>query len=87
MKLSTGFWQTFKETPNDAEVISHKLMMRAGLIQKSAAGLYNLLPMGLRTKQKIENIVRDELNKIGCFELAMTVITSGELSGRDIVRR
>ncbi len=85
MKLSTGFWQTFKETPNDAEVISHKLMMRAGLIQKSAAGLYNLLPMGLRTKQKIENIVRDELNKIGCFELAMTVITSGELwkeSGR-----
>src|SRR3989339_514527 len=85
MKLSQGFWQTFKETPADAEVISHKLMVRAGLIQKSYAGLYNYLPIGLRAMRKVENIVRDELNKAGCFEVIMSVATPAELwkeSGR-----
>ncbi|MCK5073288.1 MAG: proline--tRNA ligase [Bacteriovoracaceae bacterium] len=85
MKLSKGFWQTFKETPADAEIPSHKLMIRAGLIYKEAAGLYAYLPMGLRVIHKIENIIREEHNKADCYELAMTVLTPGELwheSGR-----
>ena len=75
MKLSKGFWQTFKETPADAEIPSHKLMIRAGLIYKEAAGLYAYLPMGLRVIHKIENIIREEHNKADCYELAMTVLT------------
>ena len=54
MKLSSGFWQTYKEAPNDAAIASHQLMVRAGLIQKSAAGLYNFLPFGLRALKKVE---------------------------------
>jgi len=79
MKLSNGFWQTYKEVPADAEIPSHQLMLRAGLIHKSGAGLYNYLPMGLRSIRKVENIIREELNKIGCFEITMTVVTPGEL--------
>lgn len=79
MKLSQGFWQTYKEVPADAEIPSHQLMLRAGLIHKSGAGLYNYLPMGLRSIRKVENIIREELNKIGCFEISMTVVTPGEL--------
>lgn len=79
MKLSKGFWQTYKEVPNDAEIASHQLMIRAGLIHKSGAGLYNYLPMGLRSIRKVENIVREELNKKGCFEITMSVVTPGEL--------
>ena len=79
MKLSTGFWQTYKEAPRDAEIASHKLMIRAGLIQKSSSGLYSYLPMGLRSIQKVEQIVREEHNRAGCFELAMTVVTPGAL--------
>lgn len=79
MKLSKGFWQTYKETPADAEITSHKLMIRAGLIHKSGSGLYNYLPMGYRSIRKVENIVREELNKIGSQELLMSVVTPGEL--------
>jgi prolyl-tRNA synthetase len=79
MKLSQGFWQTYKEVPADAEIPSHQLMLRAGLIHKSGSGLYNYLPMGLRSIRKVENIIRQELDKIGCFEIAMTVVTPGEL--------
>ena len=79
MKLSTGFWQTYKEAPHDAETSSHKLMIRAGLIHKSSSGLYNYLPIGLRSIQKVEQIVREEHNKMGFFELKMTVVTPGEL--------
>ena len=61
MKLSKGFWQTYKEVPNDAEIASHQLMIRAGLIHKSGAGLYNYLPMGLRSIRKVENIVREDV--------------------------
>ena len=85
MKLSQSIWQTYKEDPADAEIPSHKLMIRAGLIHKSGAGLYNLMPMGLRVVAKIENIIREELNKIGAQEVQMTVVTPGELwqkSGR-----
>ena len=79
MKLSTGFWQTYKEAPQDAEIVSHRLMVRAGLIQRASSGLYNYLPMGLRSIQKIEQIVREEHNKAGMFELTMTVVTPGGL--------
>jgi prolyl-tRNA synthetase len=79
MKLSQGFWQTYKEVPADAEIPSHQLMLRSGLIHKAGSGLYNYLPMGLRSIRKVENIIREELNKIGSYEIAMTVVTPGEL--------
>jgi prolyl-tRNA synthetase len=79
MQLSKGFWQTYKEDPSDAEIASHKLMLRAGLIFKSSSGLYSQLPMGLRSVKKFENIVREEHDKQNCFELEMPVVTSGEL--------
>ncbi len=79
MKLSQGFWQTYKEVPADAEIPSHQLMIRSGLIHKSGSGLYNYLPMGLRSIRKVENIIREELNKIGSYEITMTVVTPGEL--------
>jgi len=85
MRLSTGFWQTYKEVPADAEIPSHQLMIRAGLIHKSGAGLYNYLPFGLKAIQKVEGIIREELAKVGCWEILMTVVTPGELwqeSGR-----
>jgi prolyl-tRNA synthetase len=79
MRLTKAFWQTYKEVPADAEIASHQLMLRAGLIHKSGSGLYNYLPMGLRSIRKVENIIREELNKIGCNEITMTVVTPGEL--------
>ena len=79
MRLTKGFWQTYKEVPADAEIPSHQLMLRAGLIHKSGSGLYNYLTMGLRSIRKVENIIREELNKIGCNEISMTVVTPGEL--------
>lgn len=85
MRLSQGYWQTLKETPNDADVVSQQLMMRAGLIYKTGAGLYTLQPMAFKSYKKIEKIVREELDKINCFEILMPVITPAELwqeSGR-----
>ncbi len=85
MRLSTGFWQTYKETPADAEIPSHQLMIRAGLIHKSGAGLYSYLPFGFRSIRKVEQIVREEMDKAGCHEILMSVVTPGELwkeSGR-----
>lgn len=85
MKLSKVLWQTFKENPSDAEVPSHQLMVRAGLIHKSGSGLYNYMPFFLRTLRKVEKIIRQELDGIGCQEIQMTVVTPGELwqeSGR-----
>ncbi|MCK5884622.1 MAG: proline--tRNA ligase [Bacteriovoracaceae bacterium] len=85
MKLSKGFWQTYKEVPSDATIASHILMTRAGLIHKSANGIYNYLPMGLRSIKKVEQIIREELTKADCYELQMSTITPGDLwqeSGR-----
>ena len=85
MRLSQSLWQTFKEVPSDAEIPSHRLMLRAGLIHRSGAGIYNYLPMGLKVVQKIERIVREELDRAGCQEILMSVVTPGELwqeSGR-----
>ena len=76
---------TLKETPNDAEVISHQLMLRAGMIRKLASGLYIWLPTGLRVLHKVEAIVRDEMNKAGAIEISMPVVQPAELweeSGR-----
>lgn len=79
MKLSKSFWHTLKETPSDAEIASHRLSLRAGLISKSASGLYNMLPMGQIVVRKIENIIREELEKIDSSEVAMSFVTPSEL--------
>ncbi|HXH32079.1 MAG TPA: proline--tRNA ligase [Bacteriovoracaceae bacterium] len=85
MRLSKGYWQTYKEIPSDADIVSQQLMIRAGLIYKTAAGLYTYLPMAFRSIKKIEKIVREELDRIGCFEIQMPAMTPAELwqeSGR-----
>lgn len=79
MRLSQGFWQTYKEPPTDAEIPSHILMMRAGMLHKAASGLYNYLPMGLRIIQKVEQIIREEHEKFGFYECKMTMVTPGDL--------
>jgi prolyl-tRNA synthetase len=85
MRLSRYPINTLKETPAEAEVISHQLMLRAGLIRRLANGLYSWLPLGLRTLKKVERIVREEMDRAGAFELVMPVIQPAELwqeSGR-----
>jgi prolyl-tRNA synthetase len=79
MKASQFFISTLKEAPADAEVVSHKLMTRAGMIKKLGAGIYTLMPMGLRVVQKVERIVREEMNRAGAVELTMPVIQPAEL--------
>ncbi|MEY3664806.1 MAG: hypothetical protein RLZZ153_988 [Pseudomonadota bacterium] len=70
---------TLKEAPSDAEIISHRLMLRAGLIRKLAGGIYSYMPMGLRTIRKVEAIIREEMNRAGAIELLMPVIQPAEL--------
>lgn len=85
MRSSRFLIATLKETPADAEVISHQLMLRAGMIRKLASGLYTWLPLGLRVLRKVENIVRTEMNKSGAQEVLMPVVQPAELweeSGR-----
>ncbi len=79
MKASQSFLATLKEAPSDAEVVSHKLMVRAGLIRKLSAGIYNYLPLGLRSIRKVENIIREEMNRAGAIELLMPIIQPAEL--------
>jgi prolyl-tRNA synthetase len=85
MKATQFFISTLKEAPADAEITSHKLMMRAGLIKRLGAGIYNYMPMGLRVIRKVEAIVREEMNRAGAVELLMPVVQPAELwqeSGR-----
>ncbi len=85
MKASQFFISTLKEAPADAEVASHQLMMRAGMIKKLGAGIYSYMPMGLRVVRKVEAIVREEMNRAGAVELLMPVVQPAELwqeSGR-----
>ena len=85
MYLSKFPITTLKETPSDAEIASHQLMLRAGLIRKLAAGLYTWLPLGLRIMRKVENIVREEMNNTGALEVLMPAVQPSELwqeSGR-----
>lgn len=85
MRFSKMFLPTLKEAPSDAEVISHKLMVRAGMIRKLAAGIYDILPLGLMAQRKVENIIREELNRAGAQEVFLPSIQPAELwqeSGR-----
>jgi prolyl-tRNA synthetase len=85
MRLTHYPINTMKETPAEAEVVSHQLMLRAGLIRRLASGLYSWLPFGLRVLQKVERIVREEMNRAGALELVMPVVQPAELwqeSGR-----
>ena len=85
MKASQFFISTLKEAPSDAEVISHKLMMRAGLIKRLAGGIYTWMPLGLRALRKVEAIVREEMNRAGAIEVLMPAVQPAELwqeSGR-----
>ncbi len=85
MKASQFYISTLKEAPADAEVKSHQLMLRAGLIKRLGAGIYSYMPMGLRVIRKVENIIREEMNRAGAVELLMPVVQPAELwqeSGR-----
>jgi prolyl-tRNA synthetase len=85
MRWSKYYLPTFKETPSDAEIPSHKLMLRAGLVKKLTAGVYSFLPAGFRALKKVENIVREEIDRAGCQEILMPILHPGELyeeSGR-----
>ena len=85
MKLSQSYFKTLREVPNEAEIPSHILLLRAGLIKKTAAGIYSYMPMGWRTIRKIENIIREEMDAKGSQEINTSVLQPGELweeSGR-----
>lgn len=85
MRLSQAFLPVLKESPSDAQIVSHKLMLRAGLVRQTAAGIYAWLPLGLRVLRKIEQIVREEQDRAGAIEMLMPTIQSAELwreSGR-----
>jgi prolyl-tRNA synthetase len=79
MRISQFHFQTLKEDPSDAEVISHKLMLRASMIRRLGAGIYNYLPLGLRVIRKVENIIREEMNRAGAIELLMPLVQPAEL--------
>jgi prolyl-tRNA synthetase len=85
MRLSQLLLPTLREDPADAEVISHKLMLRAGMIRKLAAGIYTILPLGVRVMQKVERIIREEMNRAGAQEVVMPCLLPADLwqeSGR-----
>ena len=85
MRSSQLLIATLKQTPADAEVVSHQLMLRAGLIRRLASGLYTWLPLGLRVLRKVETIVREEMDRSGAQEVLMPVVQPAELwqdSGR-----
>ncbi len=78
MRTSRHFISTIKEAPSDAELVSHKLMIRAGMIRRLAAGIYTWMPAGLRVVRKIDAIVRAEMNRAGATELSMPVVQPAE---------
>ena len=85
LRLTEGFAPTLKEDPAEAEVVSHRLLIRAGFIRKLAAGIFSLLPLGLRSTRKMELIVRREMNRSGALEVLLPAVQPGELwkeSGR-----
>ena len=79
MRTTQFFLSTLKEAPSDAEIVSHKLMLRAGLIKRLAGGIYTWMPTGLRVLRKVENIVREEMNRAGAVELLMPAVVPAEL--------
>ena len=85
MRMREGYAPTLREVPAEAEVVSHQLSFRAGLIRRSAAGIYTYLPLGFRVLQKIKRIIREELDRVGCQELMLPIVQPAELwhqSGR-----
>src|SRR6195952_756007 len=85
MRLSCGFIPTLKETPAEAQIVSHRLMLRAGLVRQASAGIYAWLPLGLRVLRNIERVVREEQDRAGAQEILMPTIQSADLwreSGR-----
>lgn len=85
MRLSSYFLPHFKENPTDAQLVSHRYMLRSGMIQQSSAGIYSWLPLGVRVLKRIENIVRQEMDALGCQEIIMPTLQSADLwkeSGR-----
>ena len=85
MRYSQMLTSTLRQDPADAQVMSHKLMVRAGYIRKVAAGIYNYLPMGWRVLRKVENIIREEMNRAGAQEMLMPAVQPSDLwesSGR-----
>ena len=85
MRLSRYPINTLRDVPADADVVSHQLMLRAGLVRRLASGLYTWLPMGLRVLRKVEAIVREEMDRAGAIELVMPMVQPAELwqeSGR-----
>ncbi|MGB1800502.1 MAG: proline--tRNA ligase, partial [Gammaproteobacteria bacterium] len=85
MKTSQLLISTLREAPADAEIASHQLMLRAGMVKQLASGIYTWLPLGLRVLRKVENIVREEMDKAGAQEIMMSAIQPAELwqeSGR-----
>ena len=79
MELSKYPLKTYKDTPSDAELVSHQLMLRAGLIKKLASGLFTWMPLGLKVLRNIEDIVRAEMNQSGAFEILMPAIQPSDL--------
>ena len=79
MRASKFFISTLKEAPSEAEVISHKLMLRAGLIKRLTSGVYTWMPLGLRVLRKVETIIREEMNRSGAIELSMPAVQPAEL--------
>ena len=82
MRVSQFFISTLKEAPSEAELASHKLMMRAGYVRKLASGLYTWMPLGLRVLRKVENIVREEMDRSGGIELLMPAVQPAEKESR-----
>ena len=85
MHVSRFFLSTLKEAPAEAELASHRLMLRAGMIKRLSAGIYTWMPLGLRVLRKVEAVVREEMNRAGAVELLMPVVQPAELwqeSGR-----
>ena len=79
MRLTKYFIPTYKEIPAEAEIVSHQLMLRAGLIRKLTSGIYTYLPAGLRALKKVENIIREEMNRSGAIEILMPAVQPAEL--------
>ena len=79
MRLSNLLLPTLKETPSDVEVVSHRLMLRSGMVRQLAAGIYTWLPLGLRVLRRVEGIVREEMNRAGAQEVLMSSVQPSEL--------
>ena len=82
MRLSRYFLPVMKETPSDAQIVSHQLMLRAGLIRQTAAGIYAWLPLGFRVLKRIEQIVREEQDRAGALEMLMPTLSRPSCGGR-----